>query len=184
MTNFSAGLLLDSRCSQSDYLRCYNSGYIVPLVDAVTRDGRKKSGRHMTYWNIDSAHGNSISQGIQLESEARKAAQRTANRLGESVYLYEAGADGESEAASEEIEPVSDEEGRTFRVKYSNGAERGPFASLQRAKDNVTESYPDAEIGHDGDIADGGDRTLCWASEDDSVDDDGAKAVASIWASK
>ncbi len=51
----------------------------------------------MTHWNIDSAHGNSITEGIQLESEARKIAQRAADRLGESVYLYEEGSDDEAE---------------------------------------------------------------------------------------
>jgi hypothetical protein len=35
-------------------------------------------------------------------------------------------------------------------------------------------------VGHDGDLTDGGDRTLCWATESDSVDDAGARAVASI----
>jgi len=59
-----------------------------------------------TYWNIDSGDGNELTAGIQLESEARKIAQRMANERGESVYLYEVGAgDGESEADSEEIEP-------------------------------------------------------------------------------
>ena len=59
-----------------------------------------------TYWNIDSEHGNSITQGIQSEIEARRIAQSTANSLGESVYLYEVGnGDGESEVDSEEIKP-------------------------------------------------------------------------------
>lgn len=60
-----------------------------------------------TYWNIDSADGNSLTQGIQSEIEARRAAQRMANARCESVYLYEVGAgDGESEADAEEIEPA------------------------------------------------------------------------------
>lgn len=64
----------------------------------------------MTYWNIDSMHGNSLSQGIQFEEQARRIAQETANRLGESVYLYEVGAgDGESEVESEEIKPEAAE---------------------------------------------------------------------------
>ena len=65
-----------------------------------------------TYWNIDSGDGNSLTQGIQLESEARKIAQRQANERGESVYLYEVGnGDGESEVESEEIAPESDDSG-------------------------------------------------------------------------
>jgi hypothetical protein len=57
-----------------------------------------------TYWNIDSADGNSLSEGIQSEISARRIAQSAANRLGQSVYLYEAG-DGKSEIESEEIKP-------------------------------------------------------------------------------
>ena len=40
--------------------------------------------------------------------------------------------------------------------------------------------WPEAEIGHDGDLTDSGDRTLCWADEPSSINDDGARAVASI----
>jgi hypothetical protein len=57
-----------------------------------------------TYWNIDSANGNSLSEGIQSEISARRIAQSAANRLGQSVYLYEVG-DGKSEIESEEIKP-------------------------------------------------------------------------------
>jgi len=64
----------------------------------------------MSYWNIDSGDGNELSAGIQLESEARKIAQRQANERGESVYLYEVGSgDGESPAESEEISPEADD---------------------------------------------------------------------------
>jgi hypothetical protein len=44
----------------------------------------------------------------------------------------------------------------------------------------IRDRYPDAEIGHDGDMEDGGTRTLCWADEADAVNDDGAKAIATI----
>ena len=35
-------------------------------------------------------------------------------------------------------------------------------------------------IGHGGDLSDGGDRTLFWASEADAEDDDGARALGSV----
>ena len=54
------------------------------------------------------------------------------------------------------------------------------FGSLKAAKAFIRKAYPSAVIGHDGDLSDGGDRTLCWADEDSSVNDDGANAVASI----
>jgi hypothetical protein len=67
-----------------------------------------------------------------------------------------------------------------YSVRWSNGTERR-YETYEAATAAVLESYPGAEIGHDGDISEGGYRTLCWATEDDSVNDDGAKAVCSIW---
>ena len=40
--------------------------------------------------------------------------------------------------------------------------------------------WSEVEVGHDGDLTDGGTRTLVWECEADSVDDDGARAAASI----
>lgn len=59
-----------------------------------------------TYWNIDDGNGNSLTQGMQNEIVARRAAQAHANRLGRSVFLYEAGSpvDGEGEPDTS-IEP-------------------------------------------------------------------------------
>lgn len=64
-------------------------------------------------------------------------------------------------------------------VSYTNGRSES-YESYDAAVEALTTEYPDAEIGHDGDLSDGGDRTLVWESEEDSVNDDGAKAVASI----
>lgn len=66
-----------------------------------------------------------------------------------------------------------------FTVRWSNGNERR-YGTYEAAVAGVLDSYPDAEIGHDGDISDGGDLTLVWATEADSEDDDGANAIASI----
>jgi hypothetical protein len=54
----------------------------------------------------------------------------------------------------------------------------------------VVATYPEAleyvasigglAVGHSGDLEDGGDRTLVWASEADAKNDDGAKAIATI----
>lgn len=52
--------------------------------------------------------------------------------------------------------------------------------TYEDATDAILAAYPDAKIGHDGDLTEGGDRTLCWACEEDSIDDGGAKAVAVI----
>lgn len=52
--------------------------------------------------------------------------------------------------------------------------------SYEDAVAAIESEFADAEIGHDGDLLNGGDRTLCWADTDSSVNDDGAHAVASI----
>ena len=54
----------------------------------------------MATYAIDDAHSNQLTCGLS-EAEAHDVAQRMANDRGESVYLYEDGADGEYE----EVEP-------------------------------------------------------------------------------
>jgi hypothetical protein len=71
---------------------------------------------------------------------------------------------------------------KTYEIHYSNGRVERDIETYEAAVNRLRAEYPDAEIGHSGDLADFGDRTLCWASEEDSVDDDGARAVASIHA--
>jgi hypothetical protein len=44
----------------------------------------------------------------------------------------------------------------------------------------VQQHLPGCELGHPGDITDGGTRTLVWATESDAEGDDGAQAVAVI----
>ena len=45
----------------------------------------------------------------------------------------------------------------------------------------IRQRYPNAEIGHDGDMEEGGTRTLCWADADDANNYVVAKAIARIW---
>lgn len=52
--------------------------------------------------------------------------------------------------------------------------------TYRAAVDACKAEWSSAEIGHDGDLTCGGERTLVWADEMSSVDDDGARAVASI----
>ena len=66
-----------------------------------------------------------------------------------------------------------------YIISYTDGRE-DTAETYEGAQAAVLARYPDAEIGHDGDLDGGGDRTLCWATEEDSVNDDGARAVASI----
>ena len=67
----------------------------------------------------------------------------------------------------------------TYETHYADGrivshdSYEGAVAALEA-------EYEDATIGHDGDLDDGGDRTLVWSSEDDAWQDDGRKSVAKI----
>jgi hypothetical protein len=67
-----------------------------------------------------------------------------------------------------------------YEINYTNGQASEDFPSLDACIDRLTEQYPDLEYGHDGDLSNGGDRTLVWANYSDSLNDDGANAVASI----
>lgn len=68
----------------------------------------------------------------------------------------------------------------TYETRYSDGRveTHGTYAEAVAA---FAAEHEGCEIGHDGDLQDGGERTLCWASEEDSIDDDGARATASIY---
>lgn len=68
-----------------------------------------------------------------------------------------------------------------YTISYSDGRASTEHETYEAAQDAIRAEWPDAEIGHDGDLTSGGDRTLCWACEEDSEDDDGARAVASIY---
>jgi predicted ATPase len=63
---------------------------------------------------------------------------------------------------------------------YQAGLRASQLAAYDEAIERLQAEYPGLEYGHDGDLRDGGDRTLCWADEASSEGDDGANAVASI----
>lgn len=70
----------------------------------------------------------------------------------------------------------------TYAIHWTNGRVDGGYETLDAAEEAVRAAYPDAAIGHDGDLRDiCGDRTLCWRDEEESIDDDGARAVCSIY---
>ena len=67
-----------------------------------------------------------------------------------------------------------------YRINYSNGSPDVLAETYDEAIDLLRAEWPDMEYGHDGDLSDGGDRTLVWACEEDAENDDGGNAVASI----
>lgn len=68
----------------------------------------------------------------------------------------------------------------TYEIQYSDGAVARGYASEDLAREAIIARYPNAAIGHDGDLSDHGDRTLAWACDADATDDDGARAIAAI----
>ncbi len=54
------------------------------------------------------------------------------------------------------------------------------FETYEQAETAAREIWKHAEIGHDGDITEGGECTLIWASAEEAENDDGSRAVASI----
>lgn len=52
--------------------------------------------------------------------------------------------------------------------------------TYDEAVDYVHQQLPGCELGHPGDITDGGDRTMVWVDEADAEGDDGSQAIAEI----
>ena len=67
-----------------------------------------------------------------------------------------------------------------YQITWAHGAKTVTADTLDEAEEIVRARYPGAVIGHDGDLREHGDRTLCWESPADSAGDDGRQSVASI----
>lgn len=67
-----------------------------------------------------------------------------------------------------------------YKIEWADGETETGFETTQDALDAIERRYPDYYAGHDGDLSEGGDRTLVWRNEGESEDDDGANAIASI----
>jgi len=72
----------------------------------------------------------------------------------------------------------------TYEIRYPNGRIDAGYDTIADAAAALRSEYPELEYGHDGDLDDHGERTLCWASLDESEDDDGSSAIASIYRSE
>jgi hypothetical protein len=76
---------------------------------------------------------------------------------------------------------LEEEATMSYTIEFANGETTESYDEYDAAVAAVEARYPDAEIGHDGDLSEGGDRTLCWRTEADSVDDDGKRSVCAIY---
>lgn len=70
----------------------------------------------------------------------------------------------------------------SYQVTWTNGSQVDRYDTYEEAVAAVRSVLSDPEIGHDGDIASGGERTLFWVDAEHQEDDDGARAAGSIWA--
>lgn len=69
----------------------------------------------------------------------------------------------------------------TYKINWSHGG-TATYDTYEEAIATVESVLRHAEIGHDGDISEGGERTLFWSSEELAQDDDGSRAAGSITA--
>ena len=66
-----------------------------------------------------------------------------------------------------------------YRIDWPGGLWE-PTNTYGEAVRIIREEYPDAAIGHAGDLEDGGDRTIAWRSAEDAEGDSGARSIAAI----
>lgn len=120
-------------------------------------------------------YGTAFCDGVS-ELTYRRVAQDRADRLG--VTVWAVASDAPEDDDGERFEPRV---AGPVAICYANGA-RTEYDSYAAALEEIRESYGEGAVTeHDGDLTDGGNRTLVWATEEDSIDDDGARAVASIY---
>lgn len=68
----------------------------------------------------------------------------------------------------------------TYQIKFTGPIKSETYATYYDALEACINRWPNAVSGHDGDLSEGGDRTLVWENEVYAKNDDGGKAVASI----
>lgn len=68
----------------------------------------------------------------------------------------------------------------SYKIVWAHGQTDYGFGSLDAAEETIRTVLSEAEIGHDGDLSDGGERTLFWSSAEDAENDDGVRAAGKI----
>lgn len=68
-----------------------------------------------------------------------------------------------------------------YEIVWRDGSAPTYHDTYGAACDAVLARFPDAVVGHDGDLSEGGDRTLCWSDEADAQNDDGQRTCAAIY---
>lgn len=67
-----------------------------------------------------------------------------------------------------------------FKIVHSHGLTEPFVATYEEACERVRCVYTGAAIGHSGDIEDGGEQTMCWASAEDAANDPGVRSCCKI----
>lgn len=69
-----------------------------------------------------------------------------------------------------------------YKIVHSHGQTDPSVDTYEEALGNVRSVYgDDCEIGHSGDISDGGDSTLVWIDAETAENDDGSRACCRIY---
>jgi hypothetical protein len=70
---------------------------------------------------------------------------------------------------------------KMYEISFAHGDKPALYTTYEDACEILKEIYgEDIVIGHDGDLENGGDRTLVWENEKDAYNDDGKNSIASI----
>lgn len=67
-----------------------------------------------------------------------------------------------------------------YQIKYSHGQTETGINTYEDAVSRVRTVYGEVEIGHSGDLNDGGPTTLVWLPTVPEADRDGSRACCSI----
>jgi len=68
---------------------------------------------------------------------------------------------------------------KDYEIRWAWGRVEN-FPTWDEVEARVLDEFPEAAIGHPGDLSDFGDRTLCWRTEEEALNDPGARAVCVI----
>jgi hypothetical protein len=69
----------------------------------------------------------------------------------------------------------------TYRITFADGQPPIDVDGWNNVEPTLRAKYGHAVlIGHDGDLSDGGNRTLFWSDADAAADDDGTRALGSV----
>lgn len=99
------------------------------------------------------------------------------------VAICQRALDGDDTARAECARVIEDAAAQidAIQIRYGNGRHAATAATEAEAREIIAGDYPDAAYSDWQDDGETTERRIVWASEDDANDDDGGRAIASIY---